>query len=342
MVAGSHRPTIHDVARQAGVSATTVSHTYSGNRMVAPETRRLVREAAAALGYRPDALAQGLRQNRLGVIALIARHLEDRIHLVADVDYFLRLAGAAAVAAMKERYGVMLVADPSRPQAPGTALACDGVIVTEPEHNDELVTMLTAAGIPVVTIGDVPGEPHDPRLVIGIDAPRLTMLVLDHLAAAGARRIALVNGADRNEWCLTSAASYRQWTAARGESGHVIEVAQDQGEAGGRSAVDEFHAAARRAGTSPPDGYYCVTAAQALGVCARLHELGLRVPADVRVVAGSDSEPCRTAAPPITAVDLEPEVLARRAVATMLAVLHAQEPPQHPTRVGRLVVRGSS
>ncbi len=342
VVAHASRPTIQDVARRAGVSATTVSHAFSGNRKVAPETRRVVREAAAALGYRPDALAQGLRHNRLGVIALVARSLEDRIDLVADVDYFLRLAGAAAVAAMGRGYGVMLVGDPSRPGAPGAALACDGFVITEPEEDDGLVAMLAATGIPLVTVGDVPGHARDPRHVIGIDAPRLTTLVLDHLEAAGARRVALVNGTDRNEWCLTSAESYRRWTATRGQPGCAVAVPEVQGEGGGRSAVDTLLDAAHRADTEPPDGYYCVTAAHALGVCARLGELGLRVPEDVRVVAGSDSEQCRTAKPAITAVDLDPEALARRAVATLLAMIGSEELPRHPARVGRLVVREST
>ncbi len=342
VVARSHRPTIHDVARRAGVSATTVSHAYSGNRKVAPETRRLVREAAAALGYRPDPLAQGLRQNRLGVIAVISRLLEDRIDLVADVDYYQRLAGAAAVTAMGQGYGVMLVGDPNRPGAPGAALGCDGVIVTEPEQDDDLVAMLTEAGMPVVTVGEVPGVARDPRLVIGIDAARLTRLVLEHLAQAGSRRIALVCGSDRNEWCLTSVSAYREWVAGHGQRAWELVVSQDHGVAGGRAAVEAFLAVARRDGVDPPDGYYCVTAAQALGVCERLRELGLRVPDDVRVVAGSDSERCRTAMVPVTAVDLEPEVLARRAMATMLALQRSEEPPGHPDRVGRLIVRAST
>jgi len=347
------RPTIHDVARRAGVSPATVSQTYTGNRTVAADTRRRVREAAAALGYRPDPLAQSLRRSRLGVIALIARSLEDRVDRVSSVDYYLRLAGAAAMAAMGQGYGVMLVGDPSRPGAPSVALACDGVIVTEPVEDDELVAMLMAAGIPVVTIGDVPDDPRrwrpasaaegiDPRRVIGIDAARLTAVVLDHLAAAGAHRIAMVNGTDRNDWCLSSEAAYLSWTAARGQSGLVCRIPEDRGAAGGRSAVDELLEAARRAGAEPPDGYYCLTGAQAVGACERLRGLGLAVPTGVRVVAGSDAEGCRTASPPITAVDLEPELLAHRAMATMLAILRSEEPPVHPARVGRLVVRDST
>ena len=113
----TRRPTIRDVARSAGVSVTTVSHTFTGNGTVAPATQQRVRTAAQDLGYRPDVIAQGLRRNRLGVIALVARQL-DTLHpeLLYDVDYFARFAGAAAVASLAEGLGLMLVSDPTGPQ----------------------------------------------------------------------------------------------------------------------------------------------------------------------------------------------------------------------------------
>lgn len=276
------------------------------------------------------------------MIALISRYLEDRLELVVDVDYFSRLAGAAAVTAMGQGYGVMLVGDPIRPNSSGIALTCDGVIITEPERDDPLVAMLRDAGIPLVTVGDIPGEPQDPRRVIGIDTTRLTTVVLDHLLACGARRIALISGTDPNEWCLTSVECYRRWTSEHGLSCQVAEASEERGDAGGRAAVDEILAAARDANEMPPDAYYCLTAAQARGVCTRLHELGVRVPFDVQVIAGSDSERSRAASPSITAVDLEPELLGRRAVTTMLAILRSEELPTHPTGVGRLAVRDST
>ncbi len=342
------RTTIHDVARLAGVSVTTVSHSFSGNRVVSAETRRRVREAATELGYRPDVLAQSLRRNRLGVIALVARSLEDRVDLVQNVDYFLRFTGAAAVAALGARYGLMLVADPARPDAPGAALACDGFLITEPETTDPLVDMLTAAGIPVVTVGDTLDTPRPAECVVDIGARRLTALVLDHLAAGGARRIAFVNGTDHNEWCVTSENLYREWTAARGMPATVVSVAEDRGPRGGRDAVDDLIATTGLAGQPPPDGYYCLTAAQATGAVGRLAELGLRVPGDVQVAAGSDAEECRMHRPSITSIDFEPERLARRAVAALLRQLRdgadsaSPDSPAPSTEVGRLIVREST
>ena len=65
------RATIDDVARRAGVTKSTVSHALSGKRPVAPETRRRIDDAIAALGYRPNQLAQRLAAGRSGQSAFV-------------------------------------------------------------------------------------------------------------------------------------------------------------------------------------------------------------------------------------------------------------------------------
>ncbi|TQK71903.1 LacI family transcriptional regulator [Nocardioides sp. SLBN-35] len=337
----ARRPTIRDVAHRAGVSVTTVSHTFTGNGTVAPATQQRVRTAAHDLGYRPDVIAQGLRRNRLGVIALVARQLDAlRPDLLVDVDYFARFAGAAAVASLAEGLGLMLVSDPTGPRAAGAALASDGFIVTEPVTDDPLVAMLTSAGIPFVTVGEVPGVPLGPESPphVDIESGRLTTLALDHLWDSGARRIALVTGTDRNEWNLRTAAVYRRWARYRRITPSMVHVPEHLDDEGGRRAARTLLASG-----PAPDGVYALTSNHALGVVAVLAEHGLRVPADVRIVAGSDAESLRAAHPTISSIDLQPDELARRAVETLSARLDDRPLPDHgEQRVGRLVVRASS
>lgn len=335
------RPTIRDVARRAGVSVTTVSHAFTGNGRVSAATQQRVRTAAHDLGYRPDVIAQGLRRNRLGVIALVARQLDAlRPDLLVDVDYFARFAGAAAVAALAEGLGLMLVSDPTGPRAAGAALASDGFIVTEPVTDDPLVAMLGSAGIPFVTVGEVPGRRRreDDAPHVDIASGRLTGVALDHLWDSGARRVALITGTDRNEWNLRTAAVYERWARYRRITPSMVHVPEELDDEAGRRA-----AAALLASGPPPDGIYALTSNHALGAIALLAERGLRVPDDVRVVAGSDSESLRAARPPISSIDLQPDVLARRAVEALVARIDDRPAPDdgHPP-VGRLLVRGSS
>ncbi len=72
-------PTIHDVARMAGVSTSTVSRSLSGGSRVSEETREKVRRVADELGFRPSRSAQALRSSRTGTIGLLAPNLENPI-----------------------------------------------------------------------------------------------------------------------------------------------------------------------------------------------------------------------------------------------------------------------
>lgn len=328
------RPTIHDVARKASVSPTTVSHTFSGNGTVAAATRERVRRAAAALGYRPDVLASSLRNNRLGVIALVLRTLED--NPPEGIDYVLQFAGAAAVTAMKLGYGLMLVADPTAPGAPATAMACDGFVVTEPVQDDPLVTILQNDGIPCVAVGRVPGRDDVPALDI-FTGP-ITDRVLERLRAGGARRIALLTGTTPNAWNLDTEAAYLAWARRHRRRAFVIRRPERSEIRGGREAVDELFDQA-----DPPDAIYCLTGEHAAGALERLLERGTAVPGDVQVLCGSDAMHVRVTSPQITAVDLQPELLAQLAVTRLINQLDgADHPEPAQAATGLLVERGST
>lgn len=330
------RPTIHDVARRAGVSATTVSHAFSGKGTVAPATRQHVRDVARSLGYRPDILAQGLRSNRLGVIALILRPLDDYTNSGAwGIDYFMRFTGAAALAALAAGYGLMLVGDPSHDEGPGAALACDGCLVTEPIADDPLLDLLAKKEIPVVTVGrDVAREGSE--LTVDAQTTTITDDVLAHLVAAGATRIALITGTATNSWNIDSASAYRAWCAAHLMEPRVAEVPEDDGIGGGYRAARELFA------REPPDAIYCLTGRQAVGALEFLHDNKIRVPDDVLLCCGSDAERLRSTTPAITAVDLRPEALARIAVTTLIDALTGHSSERQDDSAARLLVRDST
>ncbi|MGW7537181.1 LacI family DNA-binding transcriptional regulator [Amycolatopsis sp. NPDC054798] len=332
------RATIKDVARRAGVSATTVSHAFSGNGTVAPGTAEQVREAARELGYRPDAIARGLRSSRLGVLGLVVRPLDPLdTAFLEGVDYFLRFAGSAALAAVERGYGLMLVPDPARADASAVGLACDGFLITEPVENDPLITMLTRDCVPFLGVGRDPLRPASEDY-LDLATKTVVTEVLDHLAAAGGKRVAVVLGTDPNEWNRDAETAYLDWAAARGQEPLVVSRAEVTGEEGGRAAGEELFGLA-----APPDAVYCQTGRHAAGVLAAAQARGLAVPEEVLIAGGSDSEQTRSAVPPITSVDLRPVQLARTAVAVLADRIEGVEQPLAPGPAEyELVVRGST
>ena len=339
-----HRATIQDVARLAGVSTTTVSHTFSGNGTVATATQQRVRTAADQLGYRPDALARGLRSSRLGVIALIERSLTGfGAHQLTGIDYFLRFAGAAALAAVDQGYGLMFVPDPSGQDAPTAAFACDGFLVTEPLADDPLLATLSRHGIPYLSVGRDPARDPADRgttdaadTVVDIATELITHRVLDHLAEGGARRIALIRGSEQTAWSIDTVSSYLEWCDQRGQDPVAVDRPERDGEESGHEALAEILDA-----HPDVDAVYALTPEQSVGALALLQERGLV--GRVQVVCGSDAESVRSTTPPISAVDLQPEALAWEATMRLLTVVDGVErpPPPRPDH-GRINVRGTS
>ncbi len=332
------RTTIRDVAREAGVSVTTVSHALNGKGIVADGTRDRIAEIARRMHYRPHAVASGLRNNRLGVLALVQRPLDTLESFLPDgVDYFVRFAGAASLSALEHGYGLMLLSDPTLPETPSVSLAADGFIITEPVENDPVIDLLLAEEIPFLTVGRDPGR-KDYSSFIEPNTARITTEVLDHLAGNGAHKVAIAVGTDRNHWNLNTEARYREWCAERGQEPVVLVQRETSGLAGGRALGDEILAMAER-----PDAAYCLTGRHAAGLQARLAEAGVTTPRDFLLVAGSDSEQTRNSTPPITAMDLLPEASARAAIAALVEQLGGTPKRDGLDGVdGRFIIRESS
>lgn len=334
--ARSQRVTIHDVARIAGVSITTVSHSLNGKGVIATATRERVASVAAELGYSADGIARGLREQKLGVIGLVMRPLDAlESYQPIGVDYFMRLAGSAAIEALDRGYGLMLVRDPATAGAPAIALALDGFIIADPVEHDPVIALLERKGIPVVAVGRDTGRP-DFTDWIGAGGQN-AMAVLEHLRACGATRIALVCGTDANAWNTDSERHYRAWAATAGMKARVHHRHETSGEKGGRDVAQAMIVSGEI-----PDGVYCLTGRHAAGLQARLAEEGIFSPDNVLIVAGSDSEQTRNATPPITSVDLNPEETARAAVGFLVKRLGGDSESVPPVVSDTLLLRAST
>ncbi|MCD5348189.1 LacI family DNA-binding transcriptional regulator [Agromyces sp. S2-1-8] len=313
------RPTINDVAERAGVSRTTVSNALNGKGTIGAETIERVKRVADELGYEPNAMARGLRQSKLGVISLLIRPLESLDTAMPEgVDYFLRFAGSAALAAMDHGYSLMLISDPTKPGAPPSSLAADGCLVEAPIRNDPALTLLDRKRIPFVAVGVDPAR-ADAFPAIAQQTERDTRLALDHLLDAGARRVALVTGTDENSWNAHARRGYEQWAAEHGIEPMIRARDETSGVDGGRTVAHEL-----LTGDAPPDGVYCLTGRHAAGFVAGARELGVGVPDDLLVVAGSDAVMNRTSTPTITALDLRPVETARLAVDALIRLLDGE------------------
>jgi len=73
--------TLQDVAKLAGVSRSAVSRTFTAGASVSPKMRARVEQAAAELGYSPNALASSLTTGRTKLIGLVSNNFHNPIFL---------------------------------------------------------------------------------------------------------------------------------------------------------------------------------------------------------------------------------------------------------------------
>ncbi|AUG81806.1 LacI family transcriptional regulator [Kitasatospora sp. MMS16-BH015] len=180
--------TLADVARQAGVSASTVSYALSGKRPISTETRTRIERAVTDLGYHPNAGARALAGKRSHIIALVVP-----LHPDVHVPTMMEIAIAVTVAARERGYDVLLLTNDEGPdgvrRVAATGLA-DGVILMDVRLDDDRVPVLRAQGIPAALIG----LPDDPAGLSCVDHDFATAgaLCADHLADLGHRDLAFI------------------------------------------------------------------------------------------------------------------------------------------------------
>jgi DNA-binding LacI/PurR family transcriptional regulator len=322
-----------DVAKAAGVSVTTVSHALSGKGRIPEATRRRVLEQATAMRYRPNLAARRLAGGRSQLLA-IAVSLPGELPIpVTEVNYFNRAIHAATACALEHNYAVVVC--PPTPRGEIWArVPLDGLIVLDPVAGDPMLLDVRARGVPLVLIGRDPTDGHDDYCVDN-DHVAGTRAALDHLAASGATRVALLAGDMGDAFTDDCIAAHRQWCSEHGADPIAELVPFGQ-------LADPAHAERVLARPDRPDGVYANEEAIGSAIVAAAERLGLRIPDDLLVVVAADDQPAG-ASVPLTTLELNPGRTAEEAVEVLIEVVEGR-PPDDRLRLipTRLVERAST
>ncbi|MFJ7194495.1 MULTISPECIES: LacI family DNA-binding transcriptional regulator [unclassified Streptomyces] len=323
-------PTLADVARAAEVSTATVSHALNGTGRLADATRRRVREVATALGY-------GARRTPQtgGTLGVAVTTYAGSAWNFLEVPYFARLLTAATATAHAHGYALTILPAARGAETLWHTLTVDGMLLLDSPAGDPVLRALRARGIPLV----FDGRPVDPRpgdVWVDNDHTATTREVLGHLAASGARRIALHAGYGDEHYTRAVTRAYEQWCR---EHGHrTLFLTCDPYDTPGHAFDAVFAARAC-------DAVYTIYdpgGRQALAAAAR-HDL--RVPDDLLLVCASEDPAYAENDPSVSTVTLRPTTIAETAVTALVSRLSPTGTPPTP---GALTVpavlrpRGSS
>jgi DNA-binding LacI/PurR family transcriptional regulator len=310
--------TIHDVARRAQVSPSTVSRALSASHLVRVATRERVLAAAKELGYQPNPAAQSLITGRTGNIGIIVPDLSNPFYtgVLRGVQARARLAGYAVFFADSEE-------DPAAEAALVRTMArqVDGIVICSPFSTDAQLRNLSELTTLSLLNRRLRGIP-----AALMDSAGAMRQVLEHLAALGHRRCAYLNGPQaswsnrerRRGMRLSQAA--KQPAAPR--EAQRVAAARDL-------TVVEFGpfepnfeggvAGADLAVASDVTAIIAYNDLMALGALSRLQDRKIAVPERMSVVGFDNLLYAAMCAPPLTTVAMPMEAGGRAAVDLLLA-----------------------
>jgi LacI family transcriptional regulator len=330
---------IRAVAKAAGVSTTTVSHSLNDVGRISQATRERVRRIAAELGYAPNILARGLRRQRSETIGLLGDE-------IVTTPFAGRIIAGAQEAA-KTHGSLLLIfntnSEPELEEREALLLKqrkVDGVLYAAMFHR-RVTVPATLADVPVVLVDAVSDDPSISSVVPdevsgGRDA--VTVLLL-----AGHRRIGFLNSEDDIPATHGRLQGFEEgFAAAAVEPGnaHVLQVppTPDGGYQGGLSLLQR---------PDRPTGIFCCSDRVAMGCYQAAAELRLRIPQDLSIVGFDDLQIVADGLRPgLTTIALPHFEMGAWAVNRLYAELEARSndevlPAEHLVLPGPVVRRSS-
>ncbi len=327
---GWQRPSIYDVAKQAGVSHMTVSRVLNGHPNIRESTRERVLQAIDEMNYTRSSIARALatrRAMRIGVLVDSPVQWGPNSTLRA-IESAARDAGYAISA--------FSISDDEESQIDTGVVelvtqGVDALCVIAPRASSLDMLRQQSTGLPTLVIK---AEPDPEMHTAAVDQRAGAMAAVMHLIELGHRSIVHLSGP--LDW-YDARAREQGWRDALADAGLTIappvvgDWTSDYGYSFGKS-YDFADATA----------VFAANDQMALGLVHGLSERGLSVPGDISVVGFDDLPDARHFLPPLTTVRQDFTALGALALQIIIAAIEGDDIAEHDIISPRLIVRGSS
>ncbi len=308
------RVTITAIAREAGVSAPTVSRVLNGRSDVSPQTRERIEELLRQHGYRRRS---GRSRDAARLIDLVFPNLDSpwAVEIIRGVEDVAHAAGMGTVVSAIHRRSKS-----ARQWLQNLrSRASDGVILVTSELEPSFQAELRRLAVPMVVV--------DPAGVPPIDVPTIGatnwaggLSATRHLISLGHRRIGFIAGPPHLMCSRARMDGYRGALEAAGIpfDEELVQKGNFYHEAGFEGG------AALLAMENPPTAVFAASDQMALGVYEAVRQRGLRVPDDVSVVGFDDLPEARWSSPPLTTVRQPLAEMGLMAARTVLRLMRGE------------------
>ena len=292
-----------ELAREAGVSASTASRALRNSPLISKETIERVQTIAKEHSYRPHLGARNLRLKKNNVIVLVLpfNYAEED---VLGNPYIFKIIGTIGSKLREHGYDLLLsqmddISEEIDNRYVHAGIAEGAIILGRGDNDTEKLQRLEETGIPFVILGPI--LDNQSYCSVGIDNRASAKMAVHHLATLGRKRIAIVsdNREDPNSESFARFQGYRQ---ALGE----LEYQYDQNLVGPSAHSGESgNAAVQELLQKAPDLdaiFVATSDVVAISVMQALRNAGKSIPEDVAIVGFDNIDMCNFVSPSLTSI----------------------------------------
>jgi len=316
-VCAKRRTTIQDVAIRAQVAPITVSRVVNNSGYVGQAVRERVQAAIQELGYVPNSLARGLRSRRTNTIALVLTDITN--------PFFTTMARGVEDAASDAGLMMLVCNTDEREEKELSYLRmllqkrADGVLLVPARSGAQSLRLLRDQGVLTVVLDRRVADADTD--VVRCDSERGAYELGRLLVSLGHRRVAVMAGPtgvstsdDRVAGCMRALTEAGAADSCRVYRGELVQY----------SGADMAKKAL--AASPPPTALFAANNFIAIGALGAMHELGVRVPEDVALVAFDDLPPSLVTFPFLTVAAQPAYEMGRTAVQLLIDRLNGTAP----------------
>lgn len=334
--------TIKDIARELGISPSTVSRALKDHPDISTETKRLVHSLADKLNYQPNVVALNLRQKKTNTIGVIIPEL---VHF-----FFSTVISGIEDVAYQAGYSVLLAQSNESYEREKTDIKAlfnsrvDGMLISlsRETRNYDHIESIISKGVPVVFYDRMYNNPLTSKVIV--DDYVGAKEAVEHLIDQGYKRIAHLEGSSQ---LMISVDRKRGYVEALKENNMEIR----------ESLIHECPSGSQEEGflvtkkllamSQPPDAIFANNDPMAVGAMLAIKEKGLRIPQDVGLVGFSNWSIGSLIEPSLTTVDQPGFEMGQEAARLLIRQIEMgdkdQEPqPEMKILKTKLIVRDSS
>ena len=310
--------TIHDVARELGVSASTVSRAISGKGRIGAATRDRILAYIEEHGFYPNAAAQSLAQSRTNNIAIIL----PEVNTLVDMPFFHTCMYGVEEVAQANDYDIIVVTTNGNDTKPLERLIknrkVDGMILTRTYENDKYVKFLKQKRIPFVAVGKFP---DDDVVQVDHDNVGACKELVTVLFAKGIQNIAYL-GSNMDQ--MVNRCRYQGYEEAYRKGKRKLNQDLVYTDLSSRAMVEKAVEELKKSGVECilcQDDYICDE------VVRKLARMGVRIPDQMKVASCHYSRVLENYPITITSLKFNITELGRRSCQVLLDMIHGKTVP---------------